>query len=138
MLLEHLRDMSSNKGSTSMKFPILKLNGFVHILNMILFIQWKLKANTMLNGRGMKKKQDNFHYSLEFGNNISPNNISLCRSNEIKQEKTNYNHKEGRNRTNFLYIVHVCSACTTGRYTSQELNWRLKIYAHRGMGTWHL
>lgn len=78
-----------------MKFPILKLNRFVHITNMILFIQWKLKANTLLNGRGIKKK-DNFHYSLKFGNNISPNNISLCRSNEIKQEKQSYKHKEGR------------------------------------------
>lgn len=53
-------NMSSNKGSTSMKFPISKLNGFVHTLNMILFIQWKLKANTMLNGRGMKKKRTIF------------------------------------------------------------------------------
>lgn len=65
MLLEHLRDMSSNKGNTSMKFPILKLNRFVPLLNMILFIQWKLKANTMLNGRGMKKKTGQF--SLQFG-----------------------------------------------------------------------
>lgn len=60
MFLEHLRDLSSNKGSTSVKFPILKPNGFVHILNMILFIQWKLKANTMLNGRGMKKNRTIF------------------------------------------------------------------------------
>lgn len=117
-----------------MKFPILKLNRFVHIPNMILFIQWKLKANTLLNGRGIKKK-DNFHYSLKFGNNISPNNISLCRSNEIKQEKPSYKHKEGRNRTNFLYIAHVCSACTTGQYASQKLSWGLKIYAHRDTGT---
>lgn len=52
--------MSSNKGSTSVKSPILKPNGFVHILNIILFIQWKLKANTMLNGRGMKKNRTIF------------------------------------------------------------------------------
>lgn len=102
-----------------MKFPILNLNRFVHILNMILFMQWKLKANTMLNGRGMKKTGQ-FSLQLEFGNIISPNNIYLCRSNEIKQEKPSYKHKEGRNRTNFLYIVHMCSACTMGQYTSRN------------------